>query len=190
MDLTSGKKLLTLADLDAMVREGILAADDRVELLEGEVVKMAPIGPPHAARVSLLQNRLAGLLGDRAQVRPQCPAFLDDHSVPVPDLAVVTSRADYYAKAHPAPGDILCLIEVADTSVTFDQRRKAPLYAAKGIREMWIFNLPKDLLEVYRAPGPTGYSSIVLVRRGDWLSFEALPDLRLEAAILLPEPVG
>ena len=186
MDLTSGKKLLTLADLDAMVREGILAADDRVELIEGEVVRMSPIGPPHAARVSLLQETLIRRLAGRAQVRTQCPAFLDDHSVPVPDLAIVRAQGDYYAKAHPAPGDILCLVEVADSSVTFDQRRKAPLYAAKGIREMWIFNLPKDVLEVYRAPGPQGYRSVSVLRRGDELTLEALPGLRLEAAALLP----
>lgn len=185
MDLTSGKKLLTLADVSAMFDQGMLAPDDRLELIEGEILFMESPGPKHSAMTTEVHEILVQLLRGRAQVRSQEPIILDDHSVPRPDLAVVRYRRDYYAGAHPIPSDALCLIEVSDTTLSLDQRRKAPLYAKKDIPEMWIFNLRKQVLEVYRQPGPAGYRSVSVLRPGERVAIEALPDLEMEVSTLL-----
>lgn len=188
MSITSSKKLLTAAEYEALVDEGILSEDDRVELIEGEVVEMTPIGPPHDSRVIRLSHLFIKLLGDRALVGVQTSARLSDITQPQPDFVILRRREDYYAKAHPGPSDILCLIEVADTSLRFDRGRKGKLYAGYGILDYWIVNLPKNLLEVRRDPGPDGYASLVTLRRGDRVSLAAFPDLIIDVAELLPLP--
>lgn len=188
MSITSRKKLLTAAEYEALVDEGILSEDDRVELIEGEVVEMTPIGPPHDSRVIRLTHLFTRLLGDRALVGVQTSARLSDFTQPQPDFVILRQREDYYAQAHPGPSDILCLIEVADTSLRFDRGRKGKLYAGYGILDYWIVNLPKNLLEVRRDPGPDGYASLVTLRRGDRVSLAAFPDLVIDVAELLPLP--
>ena len=132
-----------------MAKAGVLKPDDRVELIEGEIIKMSPIGSPHAACVS----RFASLLQTRrklnAIVSVQNPVRLDDFSEPVPDIALLRPRNDFYAARHPKPADVLLIIEVADTSLLKDRNVKVPLYARAGIPETWLVNLPKQLIEVY-----------------------------------------
>jgi len=183
---TGDKALLTAAEfeaLEAYYRE----RGDRVELIEGEVVTLSPIGPRNAACTerthALLLRRLAG---ERALVRCQLPVRLSDLSEPQPDVAIVRFRSDHYENAHPGPDDILCLIEMADTSLRHDRLSKARVYAAAGVPEYLVVNLQDSVLELHRNPGPRGYTSVRLLRRGDRLTLLAFPDLAIELAELLP----
>jgi Uma2 family endonuclease len=185
MRTTSGRKLLTAAEFEALARDGILAEGAGVELIEGEVVTMSPIGPLHSALSARLMYMLIGRLGARAHVRAANPVLLSDITEPQPDLAIVPHRDDYYRTAHPKPADILCLIEVSDTSLAFDRGRKARLYAAAGVPEYWILNLRDDVLEVRRDPRPEGYGAVRLLRRGERVACAAFPDLSLEVAEIL-----
>jgi Uma2 family endonuclease len=182
MSTISGKKLLTAAEFEALELEYL---DQRVELIEGEVVTMSPIGPRHCGRDVLVHDLLMRKLGERVQVRDQMPVRLSDITEPQPDLVIVPHRDDYYGTAHPGPGDILCLIELANTSLAYDRGRKARIYAAAGIRDYIILNLRDEVLEVHRDPGPQGYASVTLLRRGDRLTLLAFPDVQIEVAELL-----
>jgi Uma2 family endonuclease len=184
MSTTSDKKLLTAAEFEALESE-YLESTDRVELIEGEVVTLSPIGIRHAGLGAHVHELLAGRLGATVQVRCQWPVRLSNITEPLPDLAVVRRRGDSYLSAHPGPGDILCLIELADSSLAYDRGRKARVYAAAGVRDYIVLNLRDEIVEVYRQPGPEGYASIALLRRGDRLSLLAFPDVPIEVAELL-----
>lgn len=148
----------TVEDFYRMADAGILGADDRVELIDGEVVEMNPIGSRHAASVSRLNRLLLGLVADRAIVRVQDPVRLSDLSEPQPDLALLKFREDFYAKGHPTPDDVLLLIEVSDSSLAFDQGTKLSLYAISGIPEVWIIDLSRNVLTSYRTPEEGAYT--------------------------------
>ena len=130
---------------------GLLEEDDRVELIDGRILRMAPIGSRHSAYVALL-HRAFRPVEDRAIVRVQDPIVLDEETEPQPDIAVVRFKPDLYADAHPRPEDVLLLIEVSDTSLEMDREVKLPLYAASAIPEVWIVNLVEEIVEVYRDP--------------------------------------
>lgn len=168
-----------------MARAGILGPEDRVELIEGEIVAMTPIGPRHSADVDRCTNILAPRLQGRAIVRIQGPVRLDDYSEPEPDVAILKPRADFYSHAHPGPEDVLLLIEVSETSADFDQRVRTPLYARFGILELWRVDVGRSVIVVHRDPGPEGYETILTVRRGEKLSPALLPDLEIEADEIL-----
>jgi Uma2 family endonuclease len=176
----------TAADYARMLEAGILHEDDRVELLGGQVVEMSPMGAPHAAATERVRHVLSGALGSRAQVRDQKPLALGEYDEPEPDLSVVRPRADFYLQGHPGPADVLLLVEVAETSLVYDQSTKAALYAAAGIREVWVVNLPDGVLEVYRDPRPTGYQDRQTHRRDERVAPQAFPDLEAAVADLLP----
>ena len=120
---------------------GILRPDARVELVDGEIIDMAPIGSRHAGAVERIAAMLRRIVGDTLMVRTQQPVSLDEHSEPQPDIAVVRARADFYATGHPRPADILVIVEVSDSSLRHDEDVKAPLYARHGVRELWVFDL-------------------------------------------------
>jgi Uma2 family endonuclease len=132
-----------------MAAAGILKPDDRVELIAGEIIKMSPIGSPHAACVSRLTRLFHNTIANEAIVSTQKPVRLDEFSEPVPDIALLKPRKDYYAARHPLPADVLLVIEVADTSLLKDRNIKVPLYASAGIPEIWLVNIPKEIIEVY-----------------------------------------
>jgi hypothetical protein len=150
------RRLFTTEEYHRMVPAGILSADDRVELLDGEVVPMSPIGSRHAACVERTATVLRRL-GRRAHVRTQNPIVLGRHSEPQPDVAVVKSRADFYWRRHPIPSEVFLVAEVLDSSHLYDRELKLPLYAAAGIREVWLVDLTNDRIEVYRHPTLRGY---------------------------------
>ncbi|MGH9066236.1 MAG: Uma2 family endonuclease [Acidimicrobiales bacterium] len=175
----------SIEDYDRMGEVGILGPDARVELIEGEVVQMRPIGPPHARCVNRLTAILASLVVQRRIVlQVQQPVGLPPRSEPEPDLSVLAWRDDFYPE-RPGPGDVLLAVEVADRSVAFDRNRKVPLYAAQGIQEVWLVDLPASLVEVYREPGPEGFAFRQVVRSGGSISPLAFPDLVVEAATFL-----
>ena len=144
------RRTFTAEEYHRMVTAGILAEDDRVELIEGEIVRMSPIGSPHAACVDRLNALFTRRLARRATVRVQSPIALDGRSEPQPDVTVLRPREDYYAPQHPGPADILLVIEVVDTSGEYDRGTKLPLYARAGIREVWIVDVVHYTIEVYR----------------------------------------
>jgi Uma2 family endonuclease len=138
----------TVDDYHAMARAGVLRDDDRVELIEGEIVDMTPIGSRHAAVVDLLTRWLVMGCGTRAIVRVQGPVRLGAHSEPQPDLLVLEPRDDFYQRKPPTGDDVLLLIEVADSSLQYDQAVKLPLYARAGVREVWLVDLVRDEVNV------------------------------------------
>jgi len=170
----------TVEEFERMVHAGVFASDDRVELIEGEIIEMTPIGLPHASIVDRLTMLIARRLGDRTIVRVQGPVgFATLHSRPQPDLALLRPRKDYYATRVPSAHDIFLLIEVMDTSVKYDRRRKAPLYARAGVRELWLVDIPARVLDVQRAPSADGYRDVRTLRRGQSLTPLAVPDVTL-----------
>ncbi len=179
------RRKLDVRDYHRMGEAGILTADDRVELIEGELVAMAPIGADHAGKVNRLNRLLVRAAGDRAMVAPQNPVRLSDHSEPQPDFALLRPRADFYESGTPTPADVLLLIEVADSSLRFDRLVKLPLYARHGIREVWILDLNAGAVEIHRGPGPQGYASSRRAARGEAIAPEALPGMALQVEAML-----
>jgi Uma2 family endonuclease len=169
----------TVADYSRMREAGILSEDDRVELLDGEVRPMSPIGPFHAAIVNLLVMLLTRHLGDRAIVSVQNPIQLNDYSEPQPDVAILQPRQDFYAAAHPRPDDILIAIEVADSSLEYDRAEKLPRYAEAGITEVWIVDIGNQTVEQYTQPRNGRYHQLRLVEHGEDVIAQAIDQLVL-----------
>ena len=176
---------LTVDDYHRMGEAGIFGEDDRVELLDGELYDMPPIGDGHMGTVNRLTNRLAWRLGERVVVSPQNPVRLSDFSEPEPDIALLRFRDDFYRAGKPRPEDILLVIEVAQSSLDYDRGTKLPRYAAAGIAEVWIVNLVEDHVEVYREPAGTEYALQTIHRRGGTIAPLAFPDLALRVEEIL-----
>ena len=156
----------TVDEFARMGEAGIFAEDDRVELIDGEILEMTPIGPPHAWFVDRLNELIVTRLAGRAHVRIQNPVRLGRHTEPQPDL-VVARRSDAYADRHPEPGDILLVIEVADSSLRYDRLEKVPRYGKAGIPEAWLVDVEARTVTVYTGSGPDGYARQQVRRRGD-----------------------
>ena len=177
----------TLEEFHQMGQAGILSEDDRVELIEGEIVEMTPVGPPHAGIVARIANVIARLLSARVIVWVQNPIqLLALASELLPDVGLLRPRDDFYTRSHPGPGDILLLVEVMDTSVERDRRVKLPLYARAAIPEVWLVDLGAACIEVYREPAPDGYRGVAVRRRGETLAIAAFP----EVALLVDDLLG
>ncbi len=151
---------LTVADYYRMAEVGILAPDAPVELIDGDIIDMAPPGSLHAATVDRLNDALARAVDDRASVRVQNPVRLSDLSEPQPDLAILRRREDFYSEHHPRSADVLLIIEVADTSLRFDRDTKVSLYALHGIPEMWLVDLRGRRLVRHRTPQQGSYTLV------------------------------
>ena len=169
----------TVEDFAHMGEAGIFAVEDRVELIDGEIREMAPIGAPHAAIVDRLAELLLGYLAGKAHVRIQNPIRLDGFTEPQPDLVVARRRTDYYAGRHPDASDVLLVIEVADSSLLYDQVEKAPRYAAAGIPEAWLVDVAGETVTVCAEPGPGGYTQEKLLRRGDEIASVSVTEFRV-----------
>ena len=168
-----------------MVVAGVLSEDDRVELIEGEIVEMNPIGSRHAACVGRLTEFLGRLAAGEAIVWVQNPVQLNDYSEPLPDIALLKRRDDFYAQANPRPSDVMLIIEVADSSVEYDRDIKIPLYARAAITEVWLINLPKETIEIYTQPIGDAYREIRIVKRGESLAAKSIPSLIINADVIL-----
>jgi Uma2 family endonuclease len=177
---TVPRHLLTVDDYHRMGEAGILSEDDRVELIEGELVEMEPIGSEHAAAVNDLTRLLIMAVGDRALVSPQNPVRLDRRSEPQPDFALLRPRPDGYRSALPTPQDTLLIIEVAHSSLAYDRAVKLALYATHRIPEVWIVNLAATEVEVHRKPQNDRYTESARVGRSEIVEIEALPGIRIE----------
>lgn len=168
-----------------MARAGILHEDDHVELIDGELVEMPAVGSRHISCVGRLNRLLVQALGDRAFVTVQSPVRLDRYSEPEPDVAILRPRADDYASETAGPDDTFLLIEVADSSLPIDREVKLPLYAAAGIREVWIVDLTTETVEVYRVSKGRSYDVCTRVTEGV-VSSLAFPDVALAVRDILP----
>jgi Uma2 family endonuclease len=169
-----------------MAESGILTENDRVELIRGEIIEMSPIGRRHAACVNRLVRLFTQCLGERMILSPQNPVELDDTSEPQSDIALLQPRPDFYESGHPQPEDVLLIVEVADTTAKADREVKIPLYAEDNITEVWLVDINKQCIEVYRQPALTSYQTIQKFQRGQTLSIQAFPDI----AIAVDEVLG
>ena len=173
------KRYFSVTEYYRMAEAGILTEADRVELIEGEIIKMSPIGSLHAACVKRLNKLLQRQCGDAVVVSVQDPVRLNDFSEPEPDIALLRARADLYAQSHPTPADVLLIIEVADTTVLSDRNVKVPLYARAGIPEVWLIDLQQDVIEIYAQAVGDVYQVQRQARRTEQLTAETLPQLTL-----------
>lgn len=165
MSRKPAKRWITSDEYERMGEAGVFPPDARLELIEGEIYEMSPIGSPHAACVTYLTHIL-NELGRDFQLRVQNPIRLNDFSEPQPDIALVRWRDDFYRGAHPTPADVLLVVEVADTTIAADRSVKVPLYAKAGIQEMWIVNISDGQIEVYSDPTGDDYRRIERFGRG------------------------
>ena len=178
------RRPITVAEYHRMGEVGILGERDRVELIDGELVAISPIGSQHSGTVITLSHVLWSAVGTQALVSVQNPVRLDDFSEPEPDFAILRPRADNYRDAHPQPADVLLLIEIADTSLNYDRTVKRTLYARYAIPEFWIVDLTAGEVEICRQPQTRGYATVDRVGRGGVLEPELLPGVRIQASTL------
>jgi Uma2 family endonuclease len=171
---------VTIHEFGRMVDAGVFGADNRVELIEGHIVDMSPIGSPHQACVDRLTTAFAPLASaDLAILRIRGAFVASDISQPQPDLALIRPRDDYYAGAHPGPQDLFLVVEVADSSLRYDRWTKLPLYARAGVAEAWLVDLQHEEIEVATGPSEEGYRRSIRVDRGGTVAPTAFPDLAL-----------
>jgi Uma2 family endonuclease len=187
LTLAPTRHRFTVDDYYRMAVSGVLGEDDRVELLEGEVIEKSPIGSRHSSHVDRLAQFFMTRLAPRAIVRIQNPIRLSRLSEPQPDLSILRPRTDFYVSAHPKPADVFLVIEVADTSLDFDRNFKVPLYARSGIPEVWIVDLDSRALEVYREPAGKRYREKRVLRCGESVCLRALDDMTIGAGEVLGE---
>jgi len=167
-----------------MGEAGVFAPEARLELIEGEILEMAPIGPPHAGLVARLHRLFVQRAGTLAVVWGQSPVVISDRSVPQPDLAVLKPRSDDYMGSHPRASEVLLAVEVADATLRFDLRTKAPLYARCGIAELWIVDVNERALHVFRDPAKGGYRAVFAAKAGESVACLALPQVVIEVGEL------
>lgn len=184
--VTTHRRLWTPDEYHRMAEVGILHEDDRVELIDGEITTMSPIGGRHAACVDRLNMLLVRRIGDTTIVRIQGPIRLNDYSEPQPDIAVLRLRADYYADSLPIPPDVLLVMEVADSSLAYDQHIKLPRYADAGIAEVWIVDLGSAKLTRYTDPRSSFYAAEHHAGRGDAIQSTVFPELLIAVDDVCP----
>lgn len=174
------RRQISLDDYHKMIEAGILTEEDKVELIEGDIIHMSPKGSKHASCIRKILTWLPEKIATSAQLQIQDSIQIPDVSEPEPDLALAIPRADYYVHTHPLPEEILLVIEVADSSLSIDREIKLPLYAAAGIPEYWIINLRDRQIEVHRKPSGKHYLKSQILNPGEQL---LIPSLGIETAV-------
>lgn len=175
---------LSVADYQRMGEAGVFPRDARVELIEGEIFDMPPIGARHAGFVNRLNELLVLAAGGRVTVSVQNSVLLGEHSAPEPDLCLLARREDFYAASHPSAGDILLVVEVADSSLRYDRLIKSPLYARHAIPELWLIDVENRRLLVCRDPGPDGYRDETTLDVPGEMRPVASPDIVIDLSAL------
>ncbi|HYN78805.1 MAG TPA: Uma2 family endonuclease [Lamprocystis sp. (in: g-proteobacteria)] len=173
---------LTVDAYHRMIEIGIFGEDDHVELIEGELRAMPPINAGHAGKNKRLNQLFSQRARGQAIVAVQDPLVLPEHSEPEPDLMLLRPRADFYEHGNPGPADTLLVVEIADSSLSYDRNTKVPLYAAHGVPEVWLIDLRQRRVEVYRDPGPVGYRLILRPDPDQAIAPLLLPELLIQVA--------
>lgn len=168
-----------------MAERGAFGPEERLELIDGEIIEMSPIGSRHARVVDFLNDFLKSLSRTDIIVRVQNPIIASDNSEPQPDVSVVRRRDDFYRDAHPTGKDVLLVIEVSDSAVAFDRFRKVPKYAAAGIPETWLIDLESEHVEVHTEPKESAYGLVKIYLRGEQAVSETMPELALPVADII-----
>lgn len=184
MNVQVARKLFTVREYDRFIEAGVLTEDDRIELIDGEVLEMSPIGSRHAACVARL-TRMFSALDEEIIVWVQSPIQAGDYSEPEPDVVILAFRDDFYEMSRPVPEDIYLLIEVADSSLPYDRQIKVPLYAKTGVPETWVVDVEGEAIYVHRNLVKGIYQETFTVGQGETLSPAAFPDLEFEFAKIL-----
>ncbi len=178
-DVEVRRRLFTVDEFHRMAEAGILGEDDRLELVDGEIIEMTPIGSPHAGCVMSLNDVFSERARAVAIVNVQNPVILTERTELYPDVVLLKRRPDFYRKAHPRPSDVLLIVEVADTTLRYDRHIKVPRYARAGIPEVWVIDLRARAIDVYRRPAAEGYAEHERVGPGQSLPIPQVPDHRI-----------
>ena len=187
MPVAVSRRRFSADDYQRMGQAGILRAEDRVELIDGEIIAMTPIDPRHCASVDRANRAFVTTAGDSAIVRVQGSVRLDFYSEPEPDLVLLRPRADFYASAHPGPADILLIVEVAQSSIDYDREFKSHFYARSGVHEYWLADLNENVVTCYSSPEGGMYQSVRRYTRGQSLAPHLLPECVISTEDLLSE---
>jgi Uma2 family endonuclease len=181
---SDGRVRVTRKGYWRMIESGLFGSDPRIELVDGEVLVMSPIGPWHGALFSRLNWFFIKNLPDSIACSPQLPIVIEDHSEPEPDIALIRHRDDDYKHAHPSPEDVLLLVEVAQSSLSIDLGKKLRVYAAAGIPEYWVVDAVQNVVIVHRHPAASEYQNVQILATGSIIAPLAAPDCQLELAWL------
>jgi Uma2 family endonuclease len=173
------RRRFTVDEYQRMAEVGVLSEDDRVELLDGEIVQMSPIGVPHASGVDRVAEIFRQRLGARVNIRIQGPIVLDRFSQPQPDVTILARSPNFYGSGHPRPRDVLLVIEVMVSSRSYDRTLKLPLYAKAELAEVWLVDLKSARVDVHRRPALRGYREHHTYARGRTIIPLAFPRLRM-----------
>ena len=176
---------ITVDEYYRMVEVGLLAPKARVELIDGEIIDMPPIGDPHMATVDRINELLIHAVGDRAIVRCQGAVQLGDFSAPQPDLVLLARREDYYSTRRAVAEDIFLTIEVSDTTLSYDRGRKMALYARHRVPELWVIDVNSRRLHLYRRPSENAYLDVSSLEAPSTMTVERLPGFTLDLSWLL-----
>jgi Uma2 family endonuclease len=179
------RHVFTVEEYERMGTAGLFGEDDRVELIEGEIIETAPIGSRHAACVDRLTHLFSAQVSNRAVVRVQNPVRLGARSEPQPDVALLRPKPDFYASAHPEPADVLLIVEVAETSATWDRDVKMPLYAGAGVPEVWVVDLDEGCIDAYTTPHAQRYADARRLTSDDTITPSMLVGVTIFVADIL-----
>lgn len=175
---------ITVENYHRMAEAGLFAPDARVELVNGEIIDMPPIGSRHAGTTAQLADLLSAAVGERGMVRVQSPIRLSDDTEVQPDVAVVRVRDDYYRTRHPRAADVLLLVEVSDSTLRFDRDVKVSLYARAGIPEVWVVDLQSEAIHFHLAPTEERYATLASVESPGQISIRSIPGISVDLSKL------
>ena len=179
------KHLTNVVEWQKMGAASIFSAESRLELINGEIIEMSPIGSHHAGYLKRLNRFFSRQIQDSELIAIQDPLRLNDLSEPQPDFMLLRSRSDLYYESHPTADDVLLLIEVAESSLQFDQNQKLRLYALHNIPEYWVLNANNACIEIYRQPVNGAYAKKTTLRAGDKITLSQLDHINIELADIL-----
>ena len=185
METEVTKKLFTVDEYCRMAEAGIFGPESRLELIEGEIIEMSPVGIRHISCVNRATELFASRLAGKMMLSVQNPVILSRYTMPQPDIVLARPREDFYSSKYIAPKDTFLAVEISDSTLRYDRNRKMPLYAKAGVPELWIENLQSDVILVYRDPGPTTYSTSLTLQRGESLTLAAFPEIAFRTDELL-----
>lgn len=181
------RKKFTVNDFHKMTEVGILAEDGTTEIIKGELVERMPIGSRHAGVVARLSKLFEKRVGDESIIWSQNPIHLDDYNEPLPDVALLKLREDFYTENNPRPEDVFLLAEVSDSTARYDREEKTLLYAQAGIPELWLINVRREIIEIYTQPDKGNYRNIQIYQHGESIRSITLPDLQIAVDEILGE---